>query len=211
MNVVATGYLGSAILKELLEPRLFEVTVLTREPGNHIFPAEVKFAKSNYTNLKSLIEALAGQDALVSAIASPVVSAQRLLIDAAEEAGVKRVIPSEFGNDTKNAKTTKLPVYAAKVEIQEHLDTLAVKGAISYTLLYNRTGIFFNYKERKADIYDGGGRIFTACRLSKVGKAVRRILKHPRETSDRAIRVKDINVSQNQLLKLAQAQNPGEE
>ncbi|OWO98340.1 hypothetical protein B2J93_2302 [Marssonina coronariae] len=139
MVLQATGYLGSAILKELLEPRLFEVTVLTREPGNHIFPAEVKFAKSNYTNLKSLIEALAGQDALVSAIASPVVSAQRLLIDAAEEAGVKRVIPSEFGNDTKNAKTTKLPVYAAKVEIQEHLDTLAVKGAISYTLLYNRT------------------------------------------------------------------------
>ncbi|PBP26456.1 NAD(P)-binding protein [Diplocarpon rosae] len=215
----ATGNLGSAILKELLESRLFEMTVLTREPGNHTFPAEVTVAKVDYTNLESLTEALLGQDALISAVASPVVSVQRLLIDAAVKAGVKRFIPSEFGNDTKNAETRKLPVYAAKVEIEEYLDTLAVKGAISYTLLYNgpfldwglRNGIFFNFKERKADIYDGGDQNFSTSRLSTVGKAVRRILTHPRETSDRAIRIKDIDVSQNQLLKLAQALTPGEE
>ncbi|PBP22650.1 NAD(P)-binding protein, partial [Diplocarpon rosae] len=215
----ATGNLGSAILKELLESRLFELTVLTREPGSYNFPAEVKVAKVDYTNLESLTEALVRQDALISAVASPVVSVQRLLIDAAVKAGVKRVIPSEFGNDTKNAETRKLPVYAAKVEIEEYLDTLAVKGAISYTLLYNgpfldwglRNGIFFNFKERKADIYDGGDQKFSTSRLSTVGKAVRRILTHPRETSDRAIRVKDIDVSQNQLLKLAQALTPGEE
>lgn len=40
---------------------------------------------------------------------------------------------------------------------------------------------------------------------------MRRVLTHPRETADRAIFVKDIDVSQNQLLGLAKQLTPGEE
>jgi uncharacterized protein YbjT (DUF2867 family) len=69
--------------------------VLTREASTHKFPEEVKVVKVDYTNLESLTKALKGQDALVSAVASVAVPSQRMLIDAAVKAGVKRIIPSE--------------------------------------------------------------------------------------------------------------------
>ncbi|KAL2072509.1 hypothetical protein VTL71DRAFT_11852 [Oculimacula yallundae] len=214
----ASGNLGSAILTELLQSKLFDITVLTRHSSNHTFPLEVKVVKVDYTDLKSLTTALVGQDALVSAVATLGVSTQKLLIDAAVSAGVKRFIPSEFGSDLKNPQTRALPFFAAKVEIEEYLDSVASKSALSYTLVYTgpfldwglRNGMFFNFQERKADIYDGGDELFSTSRLCTVGKAVRRIFTHPRETSDRAIWVKDIDVSQNQLLKLAQSLTPGE-
>ncbi|KAH7364228.1 hypothetical protein BKA65DRAFT_546116 [Rhexocercosporidium sp. MPI-PUGE-AT-0058] len=215
----ASGNLGSAILKELLESKLFDITVLTRKSSSHTFPSEVKVVKVNYEDLDSLTTALSGQDALVSTLANSAIAYQKVLIDAAVKAGVKRVIPSEFGCDLKNSQTRMLPVYADKVAIEEYLDALALKGVLSYTLLYNgpcldwglRNGLYLNFKERKVEIYDSGDQLFSTSRLCTVGKAVRRILTHPRETSDRAVWVKDIDVSQNQLLKLAKALTPGKE
>lgn len=209
--------MGKAILKELLNSGLFEVTVLSRESSEHAFPSDVKVVKVDYTNLESLTSALIGQDALVSALAATAVSSEKLLIDAAVKAGVKRVLPSEFGCDLKNPKARALPVFAGKVQIEEYLNELAVKGVISYTLVFTgvfldmglRNGLFFNFKDRKAEIFDGGDQLFSASRLTTVGKAVRRILTHPRETADRAIWIKDIDVSQNELLKLAEALTPG--
>jgi nucleoside-diphosphate-sugar epimerase len=214
----AAGNLGKAILKELLNSGLFEVTVLSREASEHPFPSDVKVVKVDYTNLESLTSALTGQDALVSALAATGIASQKLLIDAAVKAGVKRFIPSEFGCDLKNPKARALPVFAEKVQIETYLDELAVKGDISYTLVFTgvfldmglRSGLFFNFKERKADVYDGGDQLISTSRLTTVGKAVRRILTHPRETSDRAIWIKDIDVSQNELIKLAEALTPGE-
>ncbi|KAI9053484.1 hypothetical protein LZ554_002439 [Drepanopeziza brunnea f. sp. 'monogermtubi'] len=188
--VGASGTLGAAILKELLDSRLFEITVLTREGNSRTFPPEIKVVKVDYTSLESLTEALAGQDAVVSAVASQAVATQKVLIDAAVKAGVKRFLPSEFGVDLKNPKARALPVYAAKVEIEEYLDALAVKNDISYTLVYNgpfldwalRNEMFLNFKERKAEIYDGGDQFFSTTRLSTVGKAVRGILHSSRST-----------------------------
>lgn len=131
---------------------------------------------------------------------------------------MKRIIPSEFGVDLTNPKARALPVYAGKVEIQDYLKDLTAKNLTSYTLIFNGPfldsglagGLFFNFKERKAEIYDGGDQLLSVSRLATVGKAVRRVLTHPRETADRAIRVRDIDTSQNQLLAIAQALTPGE-
>jgi len=70
--------------------------------------------------------------------------------------------------------------------------------------------MFLNFKERRAEIYDGGDQLLSTSRLATAGKAVRRVLTHPRETADRAVWVKDIDISQNQLLNLAQSLTPGE-
>ena len=215
----ASGNLGTVILEELLKSGLFEVTILIRETSAHTFPPGVKVVKVDFSNLDSLTNALTGQDALVSALASLAIASQRLLIDAAVAAGVKRILPSEFGNNLKNPKARELPVYAQKIKIEEHLDQLAREGKVSYTLVINgpfldwglKNGMFLDFTNRKIKRYDGGDGLFSTSRLTTVGKAVRRILTHPRETADRAVYVKDIDVSQNQLLKLAQALTPGEE
>jgi putative NADH-flavin reductase len=217
--VGATGNLGAVILEELLKSGLFEVTVLTRSISTHTFPPNVKVAKIDFSHLDSLTTALIGQDALVSTLASLAVASQRLLIDAAVAAGVKRILPSEFGNNLKNAKVRDLPVYAQKIKIEEYLDQLAREGKVSYTLVFSgpfldwglKNGMYLDFPSRKIRRFDGGDTLFSTSRLTTVGKAVRRILTHPRETADRAVYVKDIDVSQNQLLKLAQALTPGEE
>jgi hypothetical protein len=233
--------LGTAVAKELLKSELFDITVLTRESSTHTYPSGVKVVKVDYSNFDSLVGALEGQDALVSTVAGQAIAGQRILIDAAVKAGVKRVIPSEFGCDLKNHKARALPAFQSKVEIEEYLDDLAVKGVLSYTLIFTggfldmglRNGMFFNFKDKTAKVYDGGDQLISTSRLvspfpsptlymslelsitkshqqSTAGKAVRRVLTHPRETSDRAIWVKDIDVSQNALIKLAQALTPGE-
>lgn len=147
------------------------------------------------------------------------VQKQKLLIDAAVKSGVKRIIPSEFGCDLYDQKLRALPVHNAKVEIQKYLAALAETGPTSYTLVFTgpfidlglKNGMFFNFKERKAELYDGGEELISMTRLPTAGKAVRRILTHPRETADRAVRVKDIDLTQRQLLDAAQALTPGEE
>ncbi|KAG9236484.1 hypothetical protein BJ875DRAFT_439354 [Amylocarpus encephaloides] len=215
----ATGNLGSVVLKELVDSGLFEVTVLTRESSTNTFPSEVKVAKVNFESAESLTQALAGIDALVSTVATLAISTQKLLIDSAVAAGVKRIIPSEFGCDLHNPKTKALPVYAGKVEIEDYLKELSTKTNVSYTLIFNgpfldwglTNGLFFNFKERKVELFDGGDQPISSSRLSTVAKAVRRVLTHPPETADRAIWVKDIDVSQKQLLKLARELTPGEE
>jgi len=215
----ASGPVGKVVLNELLKSQLFEVTVLTRHTSTHTFPSGVKVSPVDFSNIDSLTSALQGQDALVSTVAMAAVPSQRLLIDAAVQAGVKRIIPSEFGCDLKNTNARKLPVFAGKVDIERYLDELAIKGDTSYTLVYCgpfldlglRQGIFLDFEQRKANIYDGGDQLISTSRLATAGKAVRRILTHPRETADRAVWVKDIDISQNQLLKLAQSLTPGEE
>jgi hypothetical protein len=204
---------------ELLKSGLFDVTVLSRETSDQPFPSDVKICKVDYTNLDSMVTALTGQDALVSAVGGQAILSQRLLIDAAVKAGVKRILPSEFGCDLRNPKARSLPCFTDKVKIQEYLNELAIKGTISYTLVFTgvfldmglRNGVFFNFKEKKAEILDDGNQLISTTRVATVGKAVRRILTHPRETADRAVWVKDTDVSQNELLKLAQALTPGEE
>jgi nucleoside-diphosphate-sugar epimerase len=215
----ASGNVGAVVLKELLASDLFEITVLTRESSTHTFPPNVQVKHVDYTSLPSLTSALAGQDALVSTVATASVPIQRILIDAAVAAGIKRIIPSEFGCDLKNPLVRNLPVFAGKVAIEEYLDELAIKGLTSYSLIFTgplldlglRGGMFFDFNNRKAAIYNGGDQLISVSRLATAGKAVRRILTHPRETADRAVWVKDIDISQNQLIKLAQSLTQGEQ
>ena len=101
----ASGHLGPAVLNTLLAAGIFEVTVFTRVSSNATFPSGAKVIPVDYASMESLTDALRGQDAVVSTLASVSLSAQFLMIDAAIAAGVKRFIPSEFGSNTYNAKT----------------------------------------------------------------------------------------------------------
>ena len=68
-----------------------------------------------------------------------------------------------------------------------------------------------NWKEGKPEIYDGGNVLFSATTLSSVGQAIVGVLTHPGETRDRYVYVKDIDLTQNQLLEMAKEIDPGKE
>lgn len=88
--------MGPYIISGLLE-QSFEVFVLTRNNSADEFPGTVKAISTNYTE-ESLAKALHGQDAVISTIGHAGLDQQFALIDAAEKAGVKRFVPSEFGS-----------------------------------------------------------------------------------------------------------------
>jgi NmrA-like family len=145
---------------------------------------------------------------------------QSQLIDAAVAAGVARFIPSEFGSDLMNARARTLPIYRFKIAAQDRLLELAAQGQMSYTLLMNgpfldwgmKRGLLLDVPARKAVLYDGGERTVSTSRLQTVGKAVVGVLEHLEETRNRAVYVKDLDVTQRQLLEMGKkATPPGEE
>jgi len=208
----ATGNLGPSIVNALVDAG-FQVQAITRSGKAEGLPSSVKVTKVDYSSQDSLVSALRGQDAFVSAV--PDHNMQPALIDAAITAGVKRFLPSEFGSDIYgNENNRKLPVFGGKVKTQEYLR--GKQDQISYTCVV--TGAFLdwglkvnfiaNVKDGKNKIYDGGDSPRTMSLLSDIGKAVVGVLQHPEETKNRAVYIQSAAVSQNQLLKLAKKAKP---
>ena len=207
----AAGSLGGPLVKELLDAG-FSVTALTRPDSKQTFPASVKVAKVDYNDVESLTATLKGHDALVSTIATAAITQQENLIDASIAAGIKRLIPSEFGCDLSIAKNRQLPVYGQKVQIQEEIERKCRGTTTTYTFVFNN--VFFdwgldakfivNLQDKKMEIYDGGEKYFTITPIPLVAKGVVGILQHPEETANRDVRIHGTTVNQKKLLEIAQ-------
>ena len=208
----ATGNLGPSILKELLGAG-FKVKVLTRQGSQSAssLPTQegLSVKEVDYASPDTLASALGGIDAVVSAFASRSVAEQKTLIEAAVSAGVRRFVPSEFGCDTVNPNNAKLPVYGAKVMVQQLLKEKAASNpGFSYTLLMNNafwdwgvnTGLVLNVKEHTAILVNGGNTPISVTRMSTIGKAIVGVLKNLEATSNRAVYVHDAVVTQQQLI-----------
>jgi hypothetical protein len=187
--------------------------VLTRQESTATFPPSAKIQRVDYDSKESLVTALRGQDAVVSAIATPALDKQLLLIDAAVEAGVRRFIPSEFGSDTTNPKAATLPVFRHKISAQKALAERAATSTSDFTYTTVITGpllgwvltqAFMSIKDKRATLYDGGDVVFSTTTLPTIGKAVCSVLAHPEETKNRVVKVHDTATTLNKLLSMAQ-------
>lgn len=186
--VGAGGRVGAHIVRGLQEKN-FTITVIARSESKYTPNSDgIKVHKGDYSDDKFLQEALADQDALVLVVASEAVASQKPLIAAAVKAGVKRIIPSEFGSDGENSDlVAAVPFYTGKVDILKYLrdQTSQSNGKTTWTgiatgpfldmsLAYGMWGI--DVKERKAKLYDEGKAKFDTTALPTVGKAVAAVL-----------------------------------
>lgn len=75
------------------------VSVLARSTSNPTVPEGTRLIKVDYNDHAELVKALKGQDALVSCLGPLTIAdkIQKPLFAAAAEAGVKRILPSDFG------------------------------------------------------------------------------------------------------------------
>lgn len=104
-----------------------------------------------------------------------------------------------------------LPVYGDKVAAQELLAAEAAKGNVSYNLIFNgpildwglMVGFLIDAKGKKAELYDGGDRRFSATTGASIGKAVVQSLIHADKTENRPVFVQDAVVTQKGLIGLA--------
>ncbi|RDW91666.1 hypothetical protein BP5796_02831 [Coleophoma crateriformis] len=215
--VGAAGALGSVILDKLIASGRFNIKVVRRSGSKPSLPAGIEIAEVDFTALDSLKSALAGQDAVVSAVGNEGIESQILLADAAASIGVKRFIPSEFGSNLENPRARQLVVYAPKVKVQDHIIKTSKTTDMTYTFVFNNVFLDWGLQHdfvlstsnSKPILINGGDLLFSATTLSSIGDAVVGILSHPVETKNRAVRIHDLVTSQNQLLALAKQAAPG--
>jgi uncharacterized protein YbjT (DUF2867 family) len=207
-----SGNLGPAVLNQLLDAG-FDVTVLSRRDSDKAFDPRAQVAKVDYESLDSLKNALTGQDVVVSTLGVGAVprDTHLRLVDAAVAAGVKRYIPSEYGCDTTNPQTAKLPVFGDKVAVQEYLKKANKESGLSYSFLITgpfldwglKVGFLLNLSGPVATLYDGGERKFNTTTLADVGRGIAGIINNLPETENKTVYVSSASVSQKQLLALS--------
>lgn len=215
MEYQATGTIGQPIIRTLLESKLFdEVRVLTRTATGHNFPPGVSVREVEYNSPASLSAALRGIDCVVSAMSFDAIATQQNLVDAAAAAGVTRMIPSEYGNDTMNPKLATMPIYQPKIAVREQCQRKVVEtaGKFSWTVVMNASFLapdwtldfLVDMLNLKCDIKDGGDVLFCATTYDDVARAILGIIIHPEETANRPVKISSIDTTQNEILRIAQ-------
>lgn len=121
------------------------MTAIARESSQSTFPENVEVRKADLTSAESVAKVLSGQDAVIITIASAAVGEQNPIIDGALAAGVKRVIPSEFGHNLEKVKhPVILKLLAGKIKAIERLNELS-KANPSFTWTGIATEPFFDW------------------------------------------------------------------
>ena len=213
-SVQGGGKIGRPIVARLLETTLFHVTILTRQnaTSNPDFPSAATVRAVDYNSLASLEAALRGQDAVVSAMAFEAIHEQKNIVDAAANVGVRRIVPSEYGNDTLNPKLATVPIYQPKIAIREQCERLAAeKPPFSWTTVQNASFLapdwtldfIVDVKDRGCDVKDGGNVLFCATTYTDIAQAIVGILTHLEETANRPVRISSVNTTQNEIIAIA--------
>ena len=211
--VGATGNLGPAILKGLLDGG-YEVTILSREGSASTdslssHPRQ-KITKVNFEDVNSLTTALNGIEGVVSNIGGHALLSQKIVIDAAINAGVQRFLPSDFGSDL-TLEAAIVPFNKPKAEIHSYLaEKIQMHPSFSYTSVCNNSlldwglqhGLFGDLKSHTMTLWDGGETRFSAITLASVGKAVAGVFRNLQATKNRVIRVADTTMTQKQLMEI---------
>lgn len=101
LTAQATGNLGKLVLDALIASGKFNITVVARHTSNSEVPAKdnVRQVKVDISSHQALVDAFRGNDAVVLTLGDlpNMVQNTKTLTDAAIDAGVKRIILSEFG------------------------------------------------------------------------------------------------------------------
>lgn len=131
----ATGDIGGRIVRELLHHDT-RVRVLTR-PGHaaaqRLFGSEsrIAIAEADYTEPAALTAALSGVDTVVSAVSGTrpvIIDAQRALLRASVDAGVRRFIPSDYSSDYRQIDRGSNRNFELRREFAGHVDAAPVKA-----------------------------------------------------------------------------------
>lgn len=97
------------------------MTILTRPDSKATFPTGVTIVRATYVE-EELVKVFKDQDAIISAVGAEGFLEQKILIDAAITAGVRRFIPSEFSSNTLSDTVRQLvPIFECKKVILDYL------------------------------------------------------------------------------------------
>ncbi|KAI0140645.1 hypothetical protein BJ166DRAFT_597872 [Pestalotiopsis sp. NC0098] len=158
----ANSQLAREVIDQLAATQKHEIIALFRkDPESTPSLPGVEWIKTLFEDKAELVSLLTGVDALFCFFPAQLDKdgeAQKRLIDAAVEAGVKRYAPSEWSTGMNLAPSVDvIPWYAGKIEIREYLkrinqeskianETKAVSQVLEYSLF--QPGLFLDYLDR---------------------------------------------------------------
>ncbi|KAK5686085.1 hypothetical protein LTS10_002199 [Elasticomyces elasticus] len=190
--VGASGSLGSKVLDSLLKQGKHNITVITRTASTATFADTVKTCKVDYSDTTGLEAALVGQDVLVIMLAFAGLHDEEGIIEAAGRAGVKYVIPSEYGLPSRGPmaeEALSLSFMQGKYALHEKITSLGMKYVIvatnswiDWSLTYNALGI--DATARTATLYTDS-IAFNTTTLPQIGLGIAKFLALPRSTIDK--------------------------
>ncbi|KAK6428040.1 hypothetical protein LTR95_015820 [Oleoguttula sp. CCFEE 5521] len=186
--VGATGRIGTHITRSLLATNLHKITALTR-PSSSPLPANVTRKEIDYAVPSTLTSALQNQDFLIISLSATAPrDAQTKLIAAAAEAGVKWIMPSEYGTDIASRPDVGADILlgpgmlAARQAITDagmSFVGLACGPWYEFSLSEGERSFGFELKERKITFYDRGETRITTSTWPLCGEAVAKLLSLP--------------------------------
>ena len=212
--------MGPFVIEALVKEK-YDVTVITTNPEktakNLPSASATTITPAEYT-IQALTPVLRGQDVVISLISRVQPDAQRILAEAAVEAGVGRMIPSYWGLDMSNPVVRSNPAVAPKLETEEHIRSLVKAGKITSSGV--QTGAFLDWALERGlfcnlhgptMVFNGGDVDFACTARADVAKAVLAILKDPEGSRNRDYCIQSVLVTQNRLLALAREADPERE
>ncbi|KAL9628540.1 MAG: hypothetical protein Q9164_007231, partial [Protoblastenia rupestris] len=219
--VGASGQLGTPTLKHLLEQKKFDITLLTRQSSAATFPTDdsITVRAVDYSDKAALVSALQGQQAIVLMLGFEAIPQQEIeLIEAAIEAGVTYILPTEFGADNANTELANMvPLNAAKAVVRAKAEELGKKTGAGWIGISNNAWFDYSFKHgnfgidpkaRTATLYDGGKTFFASTLISETGLAIARLLSLPISQLDtlknKYIYIANLRTNQRQILDAVQ-------
>lgn len=182
----ATGNIGNAFARALLQTGRHTVTALTREDSNGKLPDGVHAIKVNYE--ASILKALEGQQFLVITLSvqAPADLHNRIAA-AAGKAGVSYIMPNAYGYPV-NSKGVEEGGSYDKLVIDRIQNTQnGVSSSITlpcgfwyeWSVATGEQWFGFTIKERKVTFFDDGKRTITVSTWNQCGRALAALLSLP--------------------------------
>jgi hypothetical protein len=138
----ASGNTGKIIIDGLLSTAKFNITVLSRKESKATFLQGITVRTTDFSET-DLVNALKGQDVVISALGVEGFSQQQKIVDAAVRAGVKRFLPSEFSSSSEDPAVLRLmPLFEQKKNLIDYLKSKE-KDGLTWTGL--ATGLLFDW------------------------------------------------------------------
>lgn len=215
----ANGKVGPSILKALINVDSFKISAIARKSSKSTYPSSVNTIRvDDDLPYDQLVEVLTGQDALVISFSGNQKDDSIKLANAAFEAGVKHIIPADYGScDSSDPRSLDLiPLYLNKKDVRDHLIELTKKtrqdgSTISWTSFI--TGHFFDWglksgllamdvDKHTAQVFDDGEYKFAASTLKDIGLATARILQNADDPrlKNKLVYVQSVQTTQNELV-----------
>ncbi|KAH7413610.1 hypothetical protein DE146DRAFT_638163 [Phaeosphaeria sp. MPI-PUGE-AT-0046c] len=185
--VGASGTIGSHIAYSLLSNPSFTIKALTRSGSTATFPSNVTVATVDHDEPLTIVSALRAHavNALVITLSvSAPPSTQETLIRAAAQAGVKWVLPNEFG--MYNSEAAQLDTVgdaktrARKLIADLGMNYIGLTCGFWYEHSLSAPALFgIDIKTRNAVFFDDGSQKLNCSSWGFVGRAVARLLSLP--------------------------------